>query len=92
MNKTVKIEWCRNWIKAQFEKIAPYGNGIADFCFWEMAERAGLYEKGQYGVPMTHALSQLCDTYTVTDDKGNFKYHAFKLKGTPCRENERCLA
>ena len=56
--KNVKVEWCENFIRARFTKHHPFpGGGIEVGCFWNMAERAGLWERGTYGSPMSIALS-----------------------------------
>lgn len=50
--KNVKIEWCENFIKSVFKKHVPFENGgIETGCFWSMAERSGLWERGTYGSP-----------------------------------------
>ena len=55
--KNVKVEWCENFIRARFTKHHPFpGGGIEVGCFWNMAERAGLWERGTYGSPMSIAL------------------------------------
>lgn len=52
--KNVKIEWCENFIKSVFKKHVPFENGgIETGCFWSMAERSGLWERGTYGTPMS---------------------------------------
>ena len=55
------------------------GGGIEVGCFWNMAERAGLWERGTYGSPMSIALSHLCTAETVLDGDGNYCYTVFKL-------------
>ncbi len=48
--KSVKVEWCENFIRARFTKHHPFpGGGIEVGCFWNMSERAGLWERGTYG-------------------------------------------
>ena len=44
-----------------------------------MAERAGLWERGTYGSPMSEALSKLCKIEDVRDENGNTCYTVFKL-------------
>lgn len=78
--KNVKVEWCENFIRARFTKLHPFpGGGIEVGCFWNMAERAGLWERGTYGSPMSIALSHLCTAETVLDGDGNYCYTVFKL-------------
>ncbi|MBT9782545.1 hypothetical protein [Coprococcus comes] len=77
--KQIKVEWCENFIKAVFRKHVPEGGGIYTGCFWDMAERSGLWERGTYGTPMSQALENLTKVEAVHDDKGNFLYHVFKL-------------
>ena len=57
--KHVKVEWCENFIRAQFTKHHAFPGpnaGIEINCFWKMAEKSGLWERGTYGSPMTEAL------------------------------------
>lgn len=81
--KQVKVEWCENFIKAQFTKHHPFAGsknaGIEVGCFWKKAEASGLWEQGTYGSPMSEALANLTKVETVQDDDGNFLYHVFKL-------------
>lgn len=80
--KEIKVEWCENFIKAQFTKHhgRPGPNaGIEVGCFWRKAEASGLYERGTYGSPMSVALSNLTKVETVLDDEGNYCYTVFKL-------------
>ena len=38
--KTVKVEWCENFIKGAFAKIPFENGGIETGCFWKMAEKS----------------------------------------------------
>ena len=78
--KEIKVEWCENWIKAQFKKIPFENGGIYTGLFWDKAEKSGLWVRGTYGSPMSEALSKLTTVETVHDAEGNFLYHVFKLK------------
>lgn len=81
--KQVKVEWCENFIKAQFTKHhgRPGPNtGIEVGCFWKKAVASGLYESGTYGSPMSIALSNITQVETVLDDGRNYCYTVFKLK------------
>lgn len=78
--KEIKVEWCENFIKAIFKKKVPNGGGIYTGCFWDMAERSGLWVRGTYGSPMSQALENLTEVEAVQDVNGNFAYHIFKLK------------
>ncbi len=75
--KNIKVEWCENFIKKAFEK--KQCKGIEVRCFWNMAERSGLWERGTYGTPMSKALEKLTKIETVSDKDGNFLYHVFRL-------------
>lgn len=80
--KEIKVEWCKNWIIAKFEKH-PFPNGGFEVnCFWDMAEKAGLWIRGAYGSPMSIALSELTNVETVKDSDGNYMYTVFKRKPT----------
>lgn len=73
--KNVKIEWCENFIKSVFKKHVPFENGgIETGCFWSMAERSGLWERGTYGTPMSSALEKLTNVDIVSDDSGAYLY------------------
>lgn len=81
--KRIKVEWCENFIKAQFTKHhgRPGPNaGIEVNYFWKKAVASGLYESGTFGSPMSVALSNLTRVETVLDDRGNYSYTVFKLK------------
>lgn len=79
--KNVKIEWCENFIKSVFKKHVPIENGgIETNCFWNMAERSCLWERGTYGSPMTLALEKLTNVDIVSDDSGTYLYSVFRLK------------
>lgn len=77
--KQIKVEWCENFIKATFKKHVPDGGGIYTGCFWDMAEKSGLWERGTYGTPMSEAIEKLTKVETVHDSEGNFLYNVFKL-------------
>lgn len=77
--KNKKVEWCENFIKATFKKHVPNGGGIYTECFWDMAEKSGLWERGTYGTPMSEALEKLIKVETVSDDNGNYLYTVFRL-------------
>ena len=89
--KKVKIEWCENWIKAQFAKLPPFANGIYSGLFWDKAEKSGLWERNTYNTPMSKALTNLCIVVDVVDDNGYTKYSVFKLKGAKLQADERLL-
>lgn len=80
--KEIKVEWCENFIKAQFTKhhAVPSPNaGIEINCFWRAAEASGLWERETYGSPMSVALSNIAKVESVLDDDGNYCYTVFKL-------------
>ncbi|MCI8378574.1 MAG: hypothetical protein HFH72_08650 [Lachnospiraceae bacterium] len=75
--KKVKIEWCENFIRKTFEK--KQCKGIEVGCFWDMAEKSGLWKRGTCGTPMSEALERLTTVEVATDVSGNFAYHVFRL-------------
>ena len=80
--KHVKVEWCENFIRAQFTKHHAFPGpnaGIEVNCFWKMAEKSGLWERGTYGSPMSEALVNLTVVDSVKDDEGNFLFNVFRL-------------
>ena len=80
--KQVKVEWCENFIRAQFTKHHAFPGpnaGIEVNCFWKKAEASGLWERGTYGSPMSEALGNLTEVEIVRDGEGNFFFNAFKL-------------
>lgn len=77
--KAVKVEWCENFIKAVFRKKVPECGGIYIGCFWDMAERSGLWEQGTYGTPMSKALENLTTVEAVHNNEGRFLYHILML-------------
>lgn len=86
MKKQVKVEWCENWIKAQFTKHHAFPGpnaGIEINHFWEKAEKSGLYERGTYGTPMSEAVHKLTRIVDVRGEDGNIIYSVFQRKITP---------
>lgn len=77
--KKIKVEWCENWIKAQFKKLPFENGGIYTGLFWDMAEKSGLWVRGTYGTPMSEALNKLTKVETIRDNQGNYLYDVFKL-------------
>ncbi len=77
--KKIKVEWCENWIKAQFKKLPFENGGIYTGLFWDMAEKSGLWVRGTYGTPMSKALSKLTKVEIIRDDQGNYLYAVFRL-------------
>lgn len=78
--KNVKIEWCENFIKSVFKKYVQKNGGIEINCFWNMAERSGLWKRGTYGTPMSSALEELTNVDIVSDDSGTYLFSVFRLK------------
>ena len=82
--KYIKVEWCENFIRAAFgPKHHPFAGkpdaGIECNCFWKMAQRAGLWEPGIYGGPMSQALEKLTVVESIHNDEGTFLYNVFRL-------------
>lgn len=77
--KNIKVEWCENFIKSVFAKIPFENGGIEINCFWEMAEKSGLWERGTYGTSMSVALEKLTKVEVVSDENGDFLFHVFRL-------------
>lgn len=77
--KTIKVEWCENWIRAQFKKLPSFANGFERNHFFSMAEKAGLWERGTCGSPFSQALENLTVWEDVRNDKGEHLFYAFKL-------------
>ena len=83
MEKTIKVEWCENFIKARFTKHHAFPGpnaGIEVNCFWKMAEASGLWERGTYGTPTSKALGNITTVETVRDENGKRLFDVFKLK------------
>lgn len=78
--KNIEVEWCKKFIKSVFEKIQFENGGIEINCFWDDAEKSGLWIRGTYGSPMSEALSDMVKVETVSDENGNFLYRVFRLK------------
>jgi len=81
MKKKIKVEWCKNFIKALFSKLPKEITGIEVGLFWKKAEESGLWVRGEYGGPMSTALQELTDVKSVTN-KGKHLYNAFILKAS----------
>lgn len=78
--KNIKIEWCENFIRSQFEKLPGFAKGIERNCFFRKASEAGLYTPETYGSPMSQALGNLTEVKSIQDDNGNYLYSVFYLK------------
>lgn len=79
--KNLRVEWCENFIKAQFTKHHAFlgpNAGIETNYFWKLAEASGLWVRGTYGSPMSMALGNLCKVDTVSDESGNYCYTVFR--------------
>ena len=79
MKKEIKIEWCKNFIKSVFDKIPFENGGIEVNCFWNKAEKSGLWERGLFGSAMSAALEELTIVETVNGDNGEYLYTVFRL-------------
>lgn len=77
--KTIKVEWCENWIKSKFKKLPSFATGFETHHFFDMAEAAGLWVRGTYGSPMSEAIEKLTEVEFVSDENGNFMYNVFRL-------------
>lgn len=42
--KDIKTEWREHFIKVVFRKHVPESGGIYTGCFWDIAEKSGLWE------------------------------------------------
>lgn len=78
--KKIKVEWCENFIKNTFAKLPEFATGIEVGCFWNMAEKSGLWTRGTYGSPMSQALEKLTTPKAVKGDSVEVLYYAFELK------------
>ena len=81
--KQIKVEWCENFIRAQFTKHHAFPGpnaGIEVNLFWRLAAESGLYEAGTYGTPMSQALGNLTDVESVLGQDGEYLYSVFKMK------------
>lgn len=78
--KNIKVEWCKNFIFSVFEKIPFENGGIEINCFWDKAEKSGLWVRGTCRTPMSEALEELIKMETVSDENGEFLYNVFRLK------------
>ncbi len=77
--KQIKVEWCKNWIKHTFKNLPFENGGIERNCFFDMAEKSGLWIRGTYGSPMSEALGELTKVETIHDNNGEFLYNVFKI-------------
>lgn len=86
MNKEVTVEACEEFIRSTFEKIAKACRcdigkaGIEVGVFWDEAEKAGLWERGTYGTPMSDALSKLAKVEARLNKEGEWRYSVFMMK------------
>lgn len=84
-NRVIQEEWCENFIRHLFGKIAKdVGCGIREAgievnCFWDRAERSGLWERGTYHTPMSGALERLVKVEAVHNEAGEYCYTVFRM-------------
>lgn len=78
--RKIKVEWCENFIKKTFTKYSGFATGIEVGCFWNMAEKSKLWERGTYGAPMSQALEKLTTVKAIKGNNGEILYYAFELK------------
>ena len=78
--RKIKVEWCENFIKKTFAKLPEFATGIEISCFWDMAEKSRLWERGTYGSPMSQALEKLTTVKAVNGDNGEPIFYIFELK------------
>lgn len=78
--RKIKVEWCENFIKKTFAKLPDFATGIEIGCFWNMAEKSGLWERGTYNTPMTQALENLTSIKEVYGKDRKVSYYSFELK------------
>ena len=77
--REIKVEWCENFIKKTFAKLPKSVTGIEVGCFWNMAEKSGLWTRGTYGSPMSEALQRLVHIKEVRGESGELLFNAFEL-------------
>lgn len=82
--KTIKVEWCENFIRAAFGPKHHHAAGKPDAgieinCFFKRAEAAGLWEPGIYNSPMSEALNNLTVVESIHNDEGDFLFNVFRL-------------
>lgn len=78
--KKINVEWCENFIKKTFAKLPEFATSIEVCCFWNMAEKSGLWTRGTYNTPMTQALENLTSIKAVYGEDHKVLYYAFELK------------
>lgn len=83
--REVKQEWCEEFIKKRFSArhhafAGDPDAGIAIWLFWEDAHKAGLWEPGVYGGPMSKALAKLTEIKEVRNNDEELLFDAFRLK------------
>ena len=74
------VELCEDFIKEFFKEHSTKNGGIEINCFWNEAEKSGLWFRGTFGTAMSKALEELAFVDTVNDENGKFLYNVFKLK------------
>lgn len=62
-----------------FDKIPFENGGIEVNCFWEKAEKSGLWVRGTFGSAMSLALEELTTVEIVNGDNGEYLYTVFRL-------------
>lgn len=74
------VELCKDFIKEFFCGAFCKNGGVESGCFWNEAEKSGLWVRGTFGTAMSKALEEIAFVETVSDENGNFLYNVFKLK------------
>lgn len=75
--KSIKIEWCENFIRSYFGKHQC--KGVYTELMFEAAEKAGLYEKNTFGSAFSQALENVTTIDTIYNANGDYAYSVFRL-------------
>lgn len=75
--RTIKVEWCENFIRSYFFKHQC--KGVYTKLMFEAAEKAGLYEKNTFGSAFSQALENVTTVDNIYDTNGDYAFSVFRL-------------
>lgn len=64
------VELCKDFIKEFFVEHSVKNGGVEIGCFWNEAEKSGLWVRGTFETAMSKALEELAFVDTVNDENG----------------------
>ena len=78
--KELQIKLCEDFIKEFFAEHCMPNGGVETNCFFNEAEKNGLWVRGTYGTSISKALERITAVEPVYNNNYEYLYSVFKLK------------